>query len=376
MGIAKITIFIPEISIGGIQSSMANLANELILNGYDVQILYGKHSNGANTLQSTLSSLISYYNLGELKFPKDILPLIKYLKNHKPDLIITTTRQNTISTAIAKRLLGVKTIKHMAIENAVDSKIGREIKFWKNIPFDVLSYIYLKDVDHIVAVSEYVKSNLVKKYSYLKNISRIYNPVISENFYKLLNEKDIDPRFIFKSTKGEKRIIYVGRLAKIKNIETLIKAVKILNFDYKLPSKLLIVGEGPEKENLIMEAKKNSVENEIIFYGSTSNPYPLMKAADVLVLPSLTESFGNVLVEALSAGTMVVASDCPGGIREILRDGEYGELFTPGNSQELAKKLCGVLKLQKKFKEFDPTLYTAKYSSAEYIKLITSILNR
>ncbi len=113
-------------------------------------------------------------------------------------------------------------------------------------------------------------------------------------------------------------MVYVGRLVKEKDILTLIEAFKIAKESVQ-DLRLILVGEGSEKQSIEKVAKRIGVEEDISYEGSQENPYTYMKHADVFVLPSRSEGLSNVLIEALICGTNIVATDSPaGGSREIL----------------------------------------------------------
>jgi glycosyltransferase involved in cell wall biosynthesis len=109
-------------------------------------------------------------------------------------------------------------------------------------------------------------------------------------------------------------IIFVGRLTKEKRVDYLFSAYAKSNID----EKLLIVGDGSELESLKLLAKTLKIDRKVIFTGAVSNPYKYIKNAKFLVLCSLFEGFGNVLVEALILQTPVVSTNCPSGPKEIL----------------------------------------------------------
>ncbi len=96
------------------------------------------------------------------------------------------------------------------------------------------------------------------------------------------------------------------------------------------------MGDGEERTSLQTAVDENGLTNDVSFVGFQNNPYAYIKQADVFVLSSLYEGFGNVLVEALAAGTTIVSTDCPSGPREILAEGAYGHIVPVGDPVELA----------------------------------------
>ncbi|MGH6950487.1 MAG: glycosyltransferase [Vitreimonas sp.] len=111
-------------------------------------------------------------------------------------------------------------------------------------------------------------------------------------------------------------IMAAGRLVKAKNFDMLIRAFAALESSRKL----LIVGEGAERQALLRIAQECGVADRVLLPGFVENPYPLMRHADVFVLSSLAEGFPNALVEAMAVGTPVIATNCPSGPSEILAE--------------------------------------------------------
>lgn len=129
------------------------------------------------------------------------------------------------------------------------------------------------------------------------------------------------------------RVVFVGRLGRQKGVETLIDAVPHLHSH----AQVVIVGDGPLRSDLEARARRLGVAHRIRFTGFV--PHAEVPAhlgnADLLVLPSVYEELGSILVEALHAGLPVVASGV-GGIPDIVRDGVTGRLFPPGDARSLA----------------------------------------
>jgi glycosyltransferase involved in cell wall biosynthesis len=106
---------------------------------------------------------------------------------------------------------------------------------------------------------------------------------------------------------------------------------------------LVLIGRGPEKDKYVAEARHLGVSDRVVIIDFDSNPFRYMRLATVFVLPSLTEGFPNVLVEAMACRCPVVAFDCPTGPREILGHSEYGELVEIMTVDALADRLNALL---------------------------------
>lgn len=138
---------------------------------------------------------------------------------------------------------------------------------------------------------------------------------------------------------GGRVILYTGQLNRRKGLSHLIEAVGILRADSN-DVRLLLVGKGPEEDSLREWADRNGVADRVCFIGAVDHArvLALMNASDIFVLPSLEEPFGIVLVEAMSQGLPVVASNVQ-GIPSIIEDGVNGFLVPPGDSRALAERI-------------------------------------
>ncbi|MBD5627789.1 MAG: glycosyltransferase [Desulfovibrio sp.] len=137
-------------------------------------------------------------------------------------------------------------------------------------------------------------------------------------------------------------IIAVGRLEKEKNLPLLMEACALLRRRGR-DFNLCLAGRGSQRESLERLAKDAGMEDHVFFAGYQRNPYALMARSAVLALSSNREGSPNVLVEALSLGVPVVATDCPSGPDEILCGGEYGRLVPMNDAHALAGALEAVL---------------------------------
>jgi len=152
------------------------------------------------------------------------------------------------------------------------------------------------------------------------------------------------------TNKGERMILFVGRLVHEKGVHILINAFEKLLRDQKMKksnaysSSLIIIGEGPVKQSLKREVQRLGLEKQVHFLGFVDGTtlVSLYGSADVLVVPSLYEPFGIVVLEAMSSRMPVIVSDV-GGLAEIVKDGITGLKFPAGNADYLAAAIKRVL---------------------------------
>jgi glycosyltransferase involved in cell wall biosynthesis len=172
-------------------------------------------------------------------------------------------------------------------------------------------------------------------------------------------------------------LVACGRLTEQKDYPTLLRAVAELTL--RRDVRLVILGDGPLRGDLERLVRDLGIGNAVDLAGYTSNPHPCMARAQVFVLSSRSEGFGNVLVEALALGVPIVSTDCPYGPREILDGGRYGMLVPPGDATALADAIARMLddaQAAQAFAERGPEralAFTAERSGAAYVAMLEEL---
>jgi glycosyltransferase involved in cell wall biosynthesis len=141
-----------------------------------------------------------------------------------------------------------------------------------------------------------------------------------------------------RATRTHKQIVAAGRLVAQKGFDVLIASFATLAGAHP-DWRLVIYGEGVQRETLEAEAGRFALGERIVLQGVSKDMRAALAAADLFVLPSRYEGYPNVLLEALASGCPVIATDCPGATAEILEDGKYGLLVEPGNVPALTTGL-------------------------------------
>lgn len=192
--------------------------------------------------------------------------------------------------------------------------------------------------DRVVGVSEDVTSELVSDYGLSQDLcTTVPNPIDINRVGTKAEEPVNHPWF----SEPPPVVVGVGRLIRRKRFGLLIQAFDRIS--QHVDPRLVLLGDGPRREALERLVSDLGLRDRTDFLGYVDNPYRFMKRADLLVHPALHEGFGLVLVEALACGTPVVATNCPGGPRDILDGGEYGPLVDVERPSELADAMETVL---------------------------------
>lgn len=191
--------------------------------------------------------------------------------------------------------------------------------------------------DHVVALSAGVARELISLVPSLQSrISVIHNAGVAAAAPPVLSEEESPA----KPEEG-RLIVACGRLTEQKGYSYLLEAfTRVLKREN---ATLWILGDGPLRRYLEQLARSLGISRQVVFLGFRDNAQAYMQVADVFVLPSLWEGFGNVIVEAMAVGTPVVASDCPHGPGEIIDNNKNGLLVEPANVEALADALLKML---------------------------------
>lgn len=223
--------------------------------------------------------------------------------------------------------------------------------------------LIIKKADIIIAISNYLK-NYAKQINKKAKIMVIPNGVDIANFNKEYSYGELSELADKLGIKpGERVIITVSRLVPKNGVDVLIRAVEILN------CKLLIIGDGEQKKELISLAKELGILEKIIWAGSInhSDLPKYLKISDVFVRPSRSEGLGSAFLEAMAAGVPIIGTKV-GGISDFLKNKETGLFAEVDNPKDLADKISLIFNdkdLAKKLKKNAVELVAEKYNWAE-----------
>jgi len=197
---------------------------------------------------------------------------------------------------------------------------------------------YLKDADAVIASTNDIRQELQKIWP--REISVIPNGIDAERFERVSRE---DARFQLGIEPAEKIVLFVGRFFPVKGVKYLIAAMPRVRHKEPL-ARLMLIGSGPEEEELRMLVDELGLSECIHFVGAVQNDSipAYMVASDVLVLPSLSEGFPMVTVEAMAASLPIVTTDVR-GIPSIVEDGINGFLVKPKDAAQIADKVSFIL---------------------------------
>jgi len=361
---SKVSLILPNLSGGGAERVMVILANEFreTLPQLDLIIINDDNMDYA----SELSDKVNLVNLKTGRAGKSILSIRKYLIEHQPDVLLTTLGHISCASAIALSISGNIPTKLFVREDLTPKKVSIKYPFLYAV--SILQKWAYKRATGIIALSEDMASDISRYYKLDTPIHTIYNPITTTEILEK-SVKALEPMPPW--PENTKFVLGVGRLAKQKDFKTLITAVAQARKTHDI--KLIILGEGAERQNLESYARALNISDSVFMPGFVENPFSFMHKSSVFVLSSEREGLPNVLIQALLCGTKCIATNCPTGPREILENGAYGKLVSIGDHENIAKGIVSCL-TDDSIKTPTPEVIRSKYNSKSIANQYLSVL--
>jgi len=333
----KLIIFMPSIEIGGVEKNLYLISNFLAKKITWISLITADYSKKSNFKKIKIITPKIFGLKIKYRKIKYLLCLFELLKIILLDKKITVLSfQANLYCIIICKIFNVKIIvRSNASPNGWSGNFIKK-KIFKSI----------LGLANCVIVNSYDFKNEFKKNFNIK-AKCIYNP-LNKNEIIQNSKKKINFSF-FKNFKYLK-IINVARFLDQKDHMTLLRAIKLIK--NKLKFRLLIIGEGKNKEKIINYIRDNDLKDNIKVLDYKKNPFKYITLSNIFILSSIYEGLPNVLLEAICLKKFVISSNCPTGPAEILNDGKGGLLFEVQDHNDLAKKIIfyskNKLKLRKK----------------------------
>lgn len=335
----KVLVFVSYLGSGGAEKHTVRLVNNLNPANFDITIVT---PNKAGTYEKDLLPHIKILKIGSRKAFQwsaslarltCLRPLRKLLHRLRPDLVMTVTDIHTLIYLLAVKNMKNRP-KHIAlVQNSLSESYGKSKKLVEKIIYYAIPSWYIR-IDKIVALSQGVAQDLQSLSHTLKDKVVVINNIGVD---QELRSK------AFPIALPERRpiILACGRLVVQKGYPHLIQAFAQLIL--KIPATLIILGDGELKQEVLQLIKNYQLQDDVKLLGFQENPYAYMASADLFVLSSIYEGFGNVIVEAMACNVPVVSTDCPHGPNEIIQHGINGLLVPTKDPEALAKAMSDVL---------------------------------
>jgi len=333
MAVERIALVVSDFEAGGVERTFANLATGLARLGVTTDLIAGRANH---PFLADLDPAVRVLPLaGErLGFLQD------YLRECRPEVLVSGKLADDYAALAARQGLEGSTRIVAAVGTVLSARFAAHrfnpVRTW-------LATRRIRDqyghLDGITAVSTAVADDLRRAFRVGRiPLAVLPNPVIPADLADLAHAPCPHP---WLAPDEPPVILAIGGLRKVKDCPTLIRA--FAQVSKRLNSRLLILGEGKERAHLTALARRLKIGDRFDLPGFVDTPFPYLSRAAVLALSSRREGLGNVLVEALALGIPVVATNCQGGVRELLQDGRVGTLVPVGDAAALADALSQTL---------------------------------
>jgi glycosyltransferase involved in cell wall biosynthesis len=331
----RLAIFLPALYGGGAERTMLNLAEGIARRGYAVDLVL------ARAVGPYLGEIPESVRLVDLEASRSLfgLPaLVHYLRSQQPEAMLSALTYANLIALWAQRLARTPT-RIVINEQNTFSHSNLQLSYWYGWLMVQLVKGFYPWAQGIVGVSRGVADDLAEATGIgRERIQVIHNPIVTPELRKKAQAPVTHPWFY---PDQPPVVLAVGRLSPQKDYPTLIQAFGEVRRNR--PLRLLILGEGEERPALEALIRQLGLQDDVSLPGFAANPYPYMARVSLFVLSSRWEGLPTVLVEALYCGAPVIATDCPSGPREILANGQYGQLMPVGDVVALAKAIEAAL---------------------------------
>ncbi|AMC09917.1 N-acetyl-alpha-D-glucosaminyl L-malate synthase BshA [Lutibacter profundi] len=271
---------------------------------------------------------------------------------------------------------------HYAIPHAYAAYMAKQMLKQKGIDVKVVTTLHGTDItlvgshpnyksavefsinnsDVVTTVSNSLREDTLRLFNITKEIKVIYNFIDFEQYPEIGDEECLRHTI---ANDNERIITHISNLRPVKRASDVIKI--FYKIQKEIPSKLLIVGEGPDRESIECQAKELGILEKILFMGNSNEVNKLLCYSDLFLLPSETESFGLAALEAMAARTPVISTNS-GGLPEVNINGVTGFLSDVGDTDDMAKNGIYILKDFDRLQQFKQNaLNQAKKFSLENI---------
>jgi glycosyltransferase involved in cell wall biosynthesis len=357
----RLAFFLSTSGHSGVDRIMQQLIPEIAARGYQVDLLQVRDHG---PYLEKLPARVRRIDLGHRHTYSCLPALVRYLRSQRPALMLSDKDRVNRTALLARWLSGTRTPLIFRLGTTVSLNLASRGAFERWLQRNSIGKLY-GFARRVLVPSQGVKEDL-SRYTGLaaERISVVPSPGIADDIFNQTQSLPDHPWF---QQHDRPIILGVGELGARKDFSTLLQAFALLRRER--PCRLVIVGRGKLREQLLAEAASLGVKDDVDLTGFVESPYPYMAHADLFAFSSRWEGLGLVLVEALALGTNVVSTDCPSGPSEILQAGRFGSLVPVGDAKAMALALANSLDAPKspEFLQQAAAPYTVSAATDAYL---------
>lgn len=356
---SRIAILLPDLRGGGAERVMLDLAHELSTLGQDVEFAL------MHTAGDFLHAAQDEFQVFDLDAPRTRgvpAALARYLQKRKPDSVIANMWPLT-SAAVIGQFISRHQCRLLLMEHCV---LTQQYSSWGKLHAGMMATSMAatyRFADAVAAVSNGAAKDTARLARLSNDRVKVLNNPIPQR--QAPGSEAIEHAEALWNCPPGERILTVGSLKDQKNYPLLLRSFAELRSP---EARLMLLGQGAREAALRAMATELEISERVVFAGFHPDPTPFYQTADLFVLSSDYEGFGNVIVEALACGTPVVSTNCPDGPAEILENGKYGRLVPVRDPQALAHAMQEALAaqhdpipLKQRASDFAPSIAAKRY---------------
>lgn len=352
----RIVLFVPVLNGGGAERMLRHLGAEFAKRGYHCDLVVA--TDKGPPLEEAAAG-VSVVHLHKRNSRSAIPAFASYLRRSEADVLMSTVFSANIAAIFAASLSRTNIRVVLREAARTDAQLATHRRWRRAIDLALRRLAYPR-ADFVVAVSEDLRSNLVDSGLVpAKNCCVIHNPITRPHRSgNSASRKAFPPE-----------VVACGRLEHQKDYPTLLRAfATVLE---SRDARLTILGDGSLRENLKQLARELGISSLVRFVGFVDDPTPFLERSSVFVHTSTYEGFPSAILEAVLTGCQIVATDAPGGTREILQGGKLGALVPVGDYKAVATAILRLLSGEEEFSI--PPTYGQRFSleavADEYLKV-------
>ena len=275
--------------------------------------------------------------LGAARLATSGAALRRLLRAERPDVLFSTASAANIPAVAAHRTSGAR--GRLVLSERSTLYRGRSRRDLKQAAVVALKRLSYRFADLVTAVSQGVADELADVLGLAPaRIKVVYNPMVTDRVAELAAQP-VEHRWL---GGPDPVILAVGRLVDVKDYPTLFEAFGVIR--QRTPARLVILGSGPLREQLIELVRARGLREFVDFAGFDPNPFKYMARARLLMQSSIVEGLPGSIIQAMACGTPVVATDCDYGPREVIQEpGRDGFLVPVGDAAALADRAVALL---------------------------------
>lgn len=280
---------------------------------------------------------VPVFALGSSRLATSGVALGRLLRRERPDVLFSTASAANIVAVAAHRATGARGRVVLSERSALYRGRGRlHVKQSAEVGLKRLTYRF---ADLVTAVSQGVADQLRDSLGLARERVRVvYNPMVDERLPASAAEPVGHPWF----EDGAPVLLAVGRLVAQKDYPTMLEALALVR--RRVPARLVVLGDGPLKAELIELARARGLAGAVDFAGFHKNPFKFMARARLLLSSSRVEGLPGAIIQAMACGTPVVATDCDFGPREVITAPDVDGFLVPvGDAAGLARHAAALL---------------------------------